>query len=577
MALYAGLLAPPMMQDALRQPEKWNSDWEKITLTVERVSPSDLVHSAAMQLAMAPDSLDSSLLEYQGLLGALCSVQVWLTQEALLYFARNDLEAKWMGASAELRGKHILIGLSNACSIAKNLHDARVYCGRELRLSRLRGEGRVLLDLLKAVMTEDILKVPEKPKYVPHPGWDAISDAQSRSAPSDVEKLTLGNILVLRNKLICHIIHFTIRSFLGLELPKITVKKHRKKNIAETFPSQAVSKDIMEKLLGHDGARAAAKDNKDAWKDRKSKRKECCSYTGCGKANDGDANFPRCKKCWDGMQREVVYCSVDCQRADWKLHHKGICGKALNFDAVSKPVPPPPPRACSYSECATVNGPGQFPRCKKCWDEMTREVLYCSVQCQNADWPLHKLICGKPLNLDTLSRGMAAPAPDTPAAPPTPAPVIGPPVGGYKRTPSLMYQIAGLNHLPKIDYIVMVSSDDSINIDFPDPEAQSLFRKCREKAVTTGDRQSVATMAHFLCWMTVDSQNFIEKGATSNAIVCQLKKEYAFDELHLAVKEMQRRQNLDPFKRPPLLFTMSPQNWAQFFRGMNFKRQVVLD
>jgi hypothetical protein len=283
--------------------------------------------------------------------------------------------------------------------------------------------------------------------------------------------------------------------------------KERKKKISEISPAhQAFEKVIIEQLLGPAGAKAAAKDNKDAWRDRQSKRKQHCSYNGCFSVNDGDNKFSRCKKCWEVMHREVLYCSAcvnplfsyrfrcltfahsQCQKADWTLHHKAICGKPLNFDAVSKRVPDPPPKA---------------------------------------------------------------PSPPAVPSPPAPSsPVIGPPVGGYTRPPSLMYQIAKLNERPKIDYVITASADDPIFIDFPDPEAQSLFRKCREKAMATGDRQSVAVMAHFLCWMTMEDPNFISKGATSTAIVDQLKKEYKFDELHLAVNEMQRRQSLDPWRRP---------------------------
>ncbi|KAJ7457884.1 hypothetical protein FB451DRAFT_590148 [Mycena latifolia] len=488
MAYVAVPLALPVMQDALRQPEKWNSDWEKITQTVDRLqSPSDLVHLAAIQLTMDSARMDSSFMEYQTLLGRLCHVQAWLTTDVILDSTRDDLEAKWMNASPELRGKHILIGFSNVCSIAKNLHDARLYCGRELRLSHLRKDGRAVLDLLDAVIVEGTLKVPDQPRYIPHPGWNALTESQQRSAPTDVEKLALANILLLRTKLICHILHFTLRSFVGEKLPEITVMKHRKKNPTETFPTKAFSEAFREHTLGPAGAKAAAKDDKDAWKERQSKRKEHCSYTGCFKANNDSAiKYPRCKKCWEAMQREVLYCSVECQKADWKLNHKAICGKPLTFDAVAKPVL----------------------------------------------------------------------APRLNAHPPA---TIGPPVEGYKRSRALTIQIAALTQLPKLDYLLIVSSDNSINIDFPDPEAQSLFRKCREKAMTTGDRPSIATMAHFLCWMTLEDPHCISKGATSNVIVNQLKKEYRYDELHLAVTEMQQRQNRDQFKRPYVLaFGIAP-------------------
>jgi hypothetical protein len=154
-------------------------------------------------MAMNPSGMDREMLEHQTLLGNTCHLQVWITHEALLHFGRDDLEAKWMNAEPALRGKHILIGLADACSIARNLHDTRIYCGRELRLSHLQGDGRVVLDMLKSIMVEDILKVPEEPKYIPNTAWDSFADVQQRSAANDSEKLALASILLLRTKLIC--------------------------------------------------------------------------------------------------------------------------------------------------------------------------------------------------------------------------------------------------------------------------------------------------------------------------------------------------------------------------------------
>ncbi|KAJ7140849.1 hypothetical protein C8R44DRAFT_726561 [Mycena epipterygia] len=308
------------MQEAFRQPEKWNSDWKKITQTVDRVSPSDLVQ----QSVPPPDLAD---------------------------------------------GKHVLIGLTNVCSIAKNLHDARIYCGRELRLSHLRKDGRAVLDLLKSVMVEDV-KIPEKPTYIPDPTWNGFVDAQQRSALNDSEKFALAKILVLRTKLICHFLRCTIRSFVGLELPKIMVKKQLKKKAPEASPSQEFTKALVEQA------------------------------------------FPLAP----GLRRKIMERSPEhapgvlflCwmrqhQTADWKIHHKAICGKPLSFDVVSKRVVVPP-------------APAPIPTSRK---------------------------------------------PTVPSAS-----VIGPPnpVGNYKRSHALAYQITNLNHLSKIDYIIMDAVDDPIGI-----------------------------------------------------------------------------------------------------------------
>jgi hypothetical protein len=160
-----------------------------------------------MILMTEADGMDSSMLQYQTLLGQLAGLELDLTKDARRYFYDDDLETKWMNASPDVREKHILIGLSNACSIARNLHDARVYCGRDFRLSRLRTDGKIVLGWLKAVMVserpEEAMEILNKPKYVPDAAWDAFADRQQQSKPNDSQKLALGNILVLRTKLMC--------------------------------------------------------------------------------------------------------------------------------------------------------------------------------------------------------------------------------------------------------------------------------------------------------------------------------------------------------------------------------------
>ena len=43
-------------------------------------------------------------------------------------------------------------------------------------------------------------------------------------------------------------------------------------------------------------------------------------------------------------------------------------------------------RHCKH--CFRVGGPEQFKRCKQC-----KSVLYCSMECQKAQWQEHKLLC----------------------------------------------------------------------------------------------------------------------------------------------------------------------------------------
>ncbi|KAK6977539.1 hypothetical protein R3P38DRAFT_2581333 [Favolaschia claudopus] len=331
----------PGMHTALQDSVKWNSEWEKLTNQFKHVSPAQFVQSSALQLALESDGMDTSMLQYQGFLGSLVALELALAPDTVRYLS-GGLQSKWTEADPAVREKHILIGLSNACSIAKNLHDARIYCGRDFQLSRLRANGEIVLEWLTSLVMpangrkySDLL---DAPNYIPDPVWDAYAEQQKQSGASDSEKLALGTILVLRSKLIFHVVQYTLKSFMGEDLPTYNVPKFSKKrNPQSTVLQKSDIEAFTKMMLGKSGAKAYAKENKAAWQDRQKDRKEHCTFVGCMKANTGTEKYPRCKKCWENMKREVVYCSTQCQVADWKSNHKQVCGKPLSFDSVSKP------------------------------------------------------------------------------------------------------------------------------------------------------------------------------------------------------------------------------------------------
>ncbi|KAF8181647.1 hypothetical protein K438DRAFT_1975947 [Mycena galopus ATCC 62051] len=250
----------PLPQDALRDPEKWNSDWEAL-LRRQLAFPGGLhflFRNQVRQIEASPrDGLDGSLANYPVLVSSTCAIQRNITEEALGHFTHDDFETKWMNAGADVRRVHILAALADVCSKARNLNEARGYCP-ELGLTRLRLDGKVFLNLLKSVMLEDASFIPSQPIFVSHPGWDSWAEAQRKLNDSEVKKIVLEEMLILRTKLICHVVQFTLRSFFG--------------------------EDPL------------------------------------------DSSF---------------YIAQEHARADWKLRHKTICGKTLDFETVSRPVEHP--------------------------------------------------------------------------------------------------------------------------------------------------------------------------------------------------------------------------------------------
>lgn len=105
-------------------------------------------------------------------------------------------EERWLAASNSERRKHVLLGIAQACGYAQNLNSARCYCSRELQVDYLSNDGHVYFGLLTAITPADVSDVATSPQYVPDARWDSLNNH------ADVAKTALGNILVLRSKLI---------------------------------------------------------------------------------------------------------------------------------------------------------------------------------------------------------------------------------------------------------------------------------------------------------------------------------------------------------------------------------------
>jgi hypothetical protein len=102
-------------------------------------------------------------------------------------------------------------------------------------------------------------------------------------------------------------------SFMGRleELPKIVVQRnHKLPEPASNANSaqQRAQKELVKQAMGQNAAQKMFKDDKQAWKDRKSNRRNVCMRSGCGMHEEGQ-NFSRCSKCWEKAERTISYCS----------------------------------------------------------------------------------------------------------------------------------------------------------------------------------------------------------------------------------------------------------------------------
>ncbi|KAF9042577.1 hypothetical protein BDZ89DRAFT_270471 [Hymenopellis radicata] len=103
--------------------------------------------------------------EYSSLLSSTCEIQHRVGVRALHYYER--LETAWMNSTRQERRKHVLIGMSTVCSKARNLNDARGYCGDYVRLEKLSREPATFLDFLRLSSWMICPRYRDSPLYPP--------------------------------------------------------------------------------------------------------------------------------------------------------------------------------------------------------------------------------------------------------------------------------------------------------------------------------------------------------------------------------------------------------------------------
>ena len=189
----------PKTHNALSQPEEWNGQWEMLCQ-----NPALNASMCLLAKIQATTGDDEEYASFSSLFATTCEVQSRIGRCATVCFAHRDFEARWTQTTVETRRKHALIALSEACSMARNLNDARLYCGDVLTLNHLCEDPRVLIDLVKSIIPEDITVTPKMPAYMLNDEWKTLREQGEKNTRRTAhERLCLEEILILRTKLIC--------------------------------------------------------------------------------------------------------------------------------------------------------------------------------------------------------------------------------------------------------------------------------------------------------------------------------------------------------------------------------------
>lgn len=122
---------------------------------------------------------------------------------------------------------------------------------------------------------------------------------------------------------------------------------------------------------------------------------------------------------------------------------------------------------------------------------------------------------------------------------PNPGSIIGPAVGGFKRSPALTWQVNYLNSTSDhgVDYILLDGSGRINPIWNNHDISRSVFRRFRDKALITGDRNAVIIVAQYLAKFPGDHSS--DPKFTHQDVMRQLTREYGFD-VGSAVAELEQ-------------------------------------
>ncbi|KAF9072417.1 hypothetical protein BDP27DRAFT_412017 [Rhodocollybia butyracea] len=416
----------------------------------------------------------------------------------------------WQSSSVETRKKHALIGLSEACSASLNLNLSRMITGDILTLGKLCNDWNTVVDLLQKITPKDD-KDAKSLQSFPGKSWDDFIKRQERLPADKTREVVLAEMKVLRTKLIYYVLWFTMLSFLGVNRPPIMVQKHRATPRTEQ-ENHLVNqqKELRKMFLGKETAKNVALEDKNAVLARHSLRKVHCYQ-------------------------------------------------------------------CNKVQPTNPSDKEKFQRCSRCWNELQRTVTYCSRTCQVGAYKTHKAICGKALDVKTATEAASASV-----SIPKVGPVqIPPPVGGFKPSTHLLVHIYTLNNNPTKDFVVRIRGDvdsreekDFTEIDCPFTPVQTIFRAARDKAMSTGDRESILNICHETLWFGMASTICV--GWDLRATFRQMEKEWEVGDFRKGILEMQDRQFKDPFRRPPLMQGLHPQLWAVYINisPIDFNRRL---
>ncbi|KAJ7574443.1 hypothetical protein C8J56DRAFT_472398 [Mycena floridula] len=265
----------------------------------------------------------------------ICTLQRDLSKKVSRRFAEDDFVGEWKRCTAKDREAWMLEGLQRTCNASPDFEEWRTWCP-ETTIVRCNYEsGQGFLDLIGQLVGQDLVNVPADYRIVPN----TVFDTMNKQTATDKPETHPGRRMLQRsnnNRRIYFLTMFvwtTLLAFYGESetygLQKSTKGSTEAKELRDFVRGQkdeALLKTLKQTQKESNALRAVA--------DRG------CTTCGLPAHLAGVTTLLACQAC-KKINRNVFYCTKECQVQDWKHGnptHKSICGnKSALAESVLSP------------------------------------------------------------------------------------------------------------------------------------------------------------------------------------------------------------------------------------------------
>ncbi|KAK0455235.1 uncharacterized protein EV420DRAFT_589446 [Desarmillaria tabescens] len=335
---------PRLRPDKDKYRKAWNKSWEDDLL--DRYPPGQKppnmispIPPERIRFLKDAESLPSLQLEKDSRTKEICILQRDLAEAAVTGLSNDNLEERWRSLSQQRREELVLEGLYVTSCVPNGMETWRTWCP-EMTVATLSGTNdRDFIHLLKMLLPVDRVKETlGTPLLVPNPAFEELMMTDDAMLRRMVDRYRL-----YRSYFITMAVWSILNAFYGnreqmqaakpLYRDKSETTKAFLRQAKEIYKAEGKLPEFSESQKDYDRRKETENWENLCWH---CNRKEA-------DASAGGERFQICSRC-KTVGRVVRYCSVECQKKDWKQGfprpHKAICGKdVFEEDKTDESIP----------------------------------------------------------------------------------------------------------------------------------------------------------------------------------------------------------------------------------------------